>query len=226
MLAAPRICPRPCARGKVVPNYTLAAARRCTVRPASASHLEVACPLHPDVQEVLFSEEAIQQRVDVLGRQLAAEYHDKQPVVLGVLKGAFVFTADLVRSMQPVPDGLYIDFIRASSYGNGANPGDLTLNFSVKPELVKNRHILLVEDIIDTGVTLQFLQGLLLKNGAASVKLVAFLDKVERRKAAIHPDYVGFECPNEFVVGYGLDFAEKYRSLPFIGILKREVYGN
>lgn len=185
-----------------------------------------AANVHPDIDRVLFTEEAIRTRVNVLGRELAEEYKDKKPVVLGVLKGCFVFTADLVRALQPVPNGLYIDFIRASSYRSSSTAGDLTLSFSVRPDLVEGRHILLVEDIIDTGVTLQFLRGLLLKGGAASVKLVAFLDKPERRKAEIYPDYVGFECPNEYVVGYGLDFDEKYRSLPYIGKLKDHIIGS
>jgi len=182
--------------------------------------------LHPDVLSVVYSAERIAEAVEEMGRQLAEEYAEKRPLLLGALTGAFTFTADLARAMTPVPTGMSVDFFSASSYGAGATvSGDVKLQMGGKIA-VEGRHILVVEDIIDTGKTLRRVCDTLAAAGAASVKVVVLLDKAERRTVDIQPDYRALHCPNEFVVGYGLDFDEHYRSLPYIGVLRPECYAH
>ncbi|PNH06405.1 Hypoxanthine-guanine phosphoribosyltransferase [Tetrabaena socialis] len=183
---------------------------------------------HDDMARILWSPDDITARCRVLGRQIANDYKSKAPLVLGVLKGSFMFASDLVRCIEPCPRGLTLDFIRASSYGSGTeSSGDVKLKTDLKKEKVQGRHVLLVEDIVDTALTITTVSRYLLEEcGAASVATATLLDKHERRKLAYSPEYVGFVCPNEFVVGYGLDFDEEYRTLPYIGVLKPECYAH
>uniref|UniRef100_A0A7S0RF50 Hypoxanthine phosphoribosyltransferase n=1 Tax=Chlamydomonas leiostraca TaxID=1034604 RepID=A0A7S0RF50_9CHLO len=192
-------------------------------QPQTSSSLQ---SYHDDIDYILYSEEQLKARVGVMGHQLSVDYADKAPLILGVLTGAFQFTGDLVRAMDPCPRGTTVNFVRASSYGSGtASSGQVTLKVDIDPSRVAGRHVILVEDIVDTGLTLTRLRAYIMEQcGAASCAIVALLDKKERRKVEIVPDYSGFDCPNEFVVGYGLDFDEEYRTLPYIGVLRPECY--
>ncbi|CAG9461943.1 unnamed protein product [Pedinophyceae sp. YPF-701] len=186
-------------------------------------------PVEDAVTRVLFTEEQIQSRVQDLGRQLAQEYAGRAPLVVCTLTGAFVFHADLVRAMRPCPAGTEVDFLRASSYGAGTETSGNVLVSGPMPTAVRGRHVILVEDIVDTGITAARLVALLKDElGAASVALCALLDKPSRRQIEIAADvalFVGFECPNEFVVGYGLDYDGAYRTLGCVGVLDPAVYG-
>ena len=174
-----------------------------------------------DIATVLVTSGQIQQAVEKLGRQLTAEYQSKNPLVIGVLRGAAPFMVDLIRTMD-CP--LEIDFIDVSSYGEATeSSGTVTILKDVDSQ-VAGRHVLLIEDIVDTGQTLQKLLELFNARGAATVKVCSLLDKPERRIAPVQANYVGLTIPNEFVVGYGLDFRQHYRNLPYIGVLKPEVY--
>lgn len=174
-----------------------------------------------DIQEILVDEQALDKRVSELGERITEDYRGKYPVLIGILKGSSVFMADLIRRI-PIP--VEIDFLKASSYGMEAqSSGNVKLETDLSID-VKGRSILLVEDIVDTGNTLKFLLNRFESMGAKEVKVCSLLDKPERREQRIVADYIGFEIPNEFVVGYGLDYDQKYRNLPFIGILKREIY--
>lgn len=174
-----------------------------------------------DIQQVLLTEEQIQNRVRELGEILTAEYADKNPVIVGVLKGVVVFYADMIRQIK-VP--CQIDFMWISSYCGTSSAG-MTVRQDVTAD-IKGRHVLILEDIYDTGNSLTFTVEHLLSKEPASLKICTFLDKPERRKPGVtlQADYVGYTIPNAFVVGYGLDYNEKYRNLPYIGILKPEVY--
>ncbi|MBO8172695.1 MAG: hypoxanthine phosphoribosyltransferase [Bacillaceae bacterium] len=174
-----------------------------------------------DIKEVLLSEEIIQAKVQELGRVLSNEYEGKNPLVICVLKGAAPFMADLIRRMS-IP--LEIDFMAVSSYGASTESSGVVRILKDLDTPVEGRHILVVEDIIDSGLTLSYLIDLLERRNAASIKVATLLDKPHQRTVDLKPDYCGFVVPNEFVVGYGLDYAEKYRNLPYIGILKPEVY--
>ena len=174
-----------------------------------------------DIATVLVTSGQIQQAVEKLGRQLTAEYQSKNPLVIGVLRGAAPFMVDLIRTMNC---RLEIDFIDVSSYGEATeSSGTVTILKDIDSQ-VAGRHVLLIEDIVDTGQTLQKLLELFNARGAATVKVCSLLDKPERRIAPVQADYVGLTIPNEFVVGYGLDFRQHYRNLPYIGVLKPEVY--
>lgn len=174
-----------------------------------------------DIERVMLTEEQIQQRVAQLREQIARDYDGKDPVFLGVLKGAVPFFKDITSSM---PIRCCYDFVSASSYGADVQTsGHVRLLKDVSMDL-RGRHVVVLEDILDTGYTLEFLKNHLLKSEPASLKLCVLLDKPERRRVDIQADYVGFTIPNEFVVGYGLDYDQYYRNLPFIGILKPEVY--
>lgn len=177
--------------------------------------------MHNDVEKILFTEEQIAARVRALGAELSRDYAGKNPLMLCILKGAFVFFADLTRAMDmPVA----MDFMQVSSYGAGAvSSGNIRiLKDTAVP--VAGRDVIIVEDIIDSGNSLYRLKGLLKERGASSVKICAFLDKASRRTAPVAADYVGYVIEDAFVVGYGLDYAEKYRNFPYLGILKREIY--
>ena len=174
-----------------------------------------------DIKKVLLSEEQIKNRIAELGRELMEDYADKNPIFVGVLKGVVVFYADMIRAF-PAP--CQLDFMWISSY-QGTHSSDMLVRQDVTADL-KGRHVVILEDILDSGRSLQFTYQHLLNKGAASVRICTLLDKPEGRKPGItiQADYVGFTVPNEFLVGYGLDYNEKYRNLPYVGILKPEVY--
>lgn len=177
--------------------------------------------LEDDILKVLYTKEEIEKKVKDLGAELGQEYKEKNPLVIGILKGAVPFLADIVRSME-----IYVemDFMDVSSYGAGiASSGEVKILKDLDTQ-VEGRDVLIVEDIIDSGQTLAYLVDLFKYRKAKSVKIVTLLDKPAGRKVAIEADYKGYLVPNEFVVGYGLDYAERYRNLPYIGILKPEVY--
>lgn len=178
--------------------------------------------MEKDIQQILLTEEQIKIRIRELGEVLTAEYADKDPVIVGVLKGVVVFYADMLREIK-VP--CQIDFMWLSSYAGTNSTGSLIVRQDVTAD-IKGRHVLILEDIYDTGNSLEFTVKHLKKKEPASLKICTLLDKPERRKPGItlQADYVGFTIPNAFVVGYGLDYNEKYRNLPFVGILKPEVY--
>ncbi|KZN96745.1 hypoxanthine phosphoribosyltransferase [Aeribacillus pallidus] len=176
-----------------------------------------------DIEKVLISEEEIKEKVKELGAILTEEYKNKFPLAIGVLKGAMPFMADLIKHINTY---LEIDFMDVSSYGNKTvSSGEVKIIKDLDTS-VEGRDLLIIEDIIDSGLTLSYLVDLFRYRKAASVKIVTLLDKPSGRKANIKADYVCFEVPDAFVVGYGLDYAEKYRNLPFIGILKPKVYQN
>ena len=169
-----------------------------------------------EVTKVLFTEQEIAERVAALGREINRDYQGKDLLVVGILKGSFIFMADLVRRIG-LP--LEIDFMAAKSYGDGTHPGELRVIKDLDKPL-KGRHVLIVEDILDTGQTLKALYKMLEVRGAASLRTCAFLDKPSRRINDMQADYVGYGIDDYFVVGYGLDFAEKYRDLPYIGMIE------
>ncbi|HWO94966.1 MAG TPA: hypoxanthine phosphoribosyltransferase [Bacillus sp. (in: firmicutes)] len=177
--------------------------------------------MNQDIQEILITEEEIQEKVKDLGRLLTEEYHDKFPLVIGVLKGAMPFMSDLVKRIDTY---LEMDFMDVSSYGNSTvSSGEVKIIKDLNTS-VEGRDLLIMEDIIDSGLTLSYLVELFKHRKANSIKIVTLLDKPTGRKAKIEADYVGFNVPDAFVVGYGLDYQEKYRNLPYIGVLKPEVY--
>ncbi|MHA6481525.1 hypoxanthine phosphoribosyltransferase [Paenibacillus sp. strain BS8-2] len=174
-----------------------------------------------DIKEVLYSEEQIQAKVAELGAKLSADFEGRNPLVICVLKGAFIFMSDLVKTIH-VP--LEIDFMAVSSYGASTKSSGVVKIIKDLDVTVEGRDVLIVEDIIDSGLTLSYLIDVLEHRGSKSVTVVTLFDKPARRTVSLQPHYKGFTLPDEFVVGYGLDFAEKYRNLPYIGILKPEVY--
>ena len=175
-----------------------------------------------DILKVLITEEELQRRIGELGGALYERFQGKRPLFLGVLKGSFVFMTDLVRACQLKSD---VEFIAVSSYGNAtASSGRVQIDHDLCQDIT-GRHLIIVEDILDSGNTLAFLKQYFLTKGAASITIVTLLDKPARREKAITADLSGFTVPDEFVVGYGLDYAQKYRNLPYIGVLKPEVYG-
>lgn len=175
-----------------------------------------------DILEVLYSEEELKRRVAALGAQISKDYADKDNVVLvGILRGSYIFMADLSRNIT-IP--CRIDFMAASSYGKGTSSSG---QIEIKKDLsdpINGAHVILVEDILDSGNTLDYLSKILSARNAASIRICTLLDKPERRTKPVTADYYGFLVPNAFVVGYGLDYSELYRNLPYIGILKPEVY--
>lgn len=178
--------------------------------------------MHGDVQKVMLSEEEIADKVFEMGAAITADYEGKQPIIISVLKGSVVFVADLIRAIET---DIEIDFMVVSSYAAGTeSSGQVQMLKDVGVPLM-GRHVLIVEDILDSGLTLSYLKDQLLARDLASLRIATLLDKPSRRKSDIKPDYVGFTIPDEFVVGYGLDYAEKYRNLPYIGVLKPDVYG-
>lgn len=178
--------------------------------------------MHNDIEKILLSEQQIQARIQELGEVLTKEYADKNPVIVGVLKGVVVFYADMIRHIQ-VP--CQMDFMWLSSYAGTDSTGKMLVRQDVTAD-IRNRHVLILEDIFDTGNSLEFTVNHLKKQNPASIKICTLLDKPERRRpgVTVQADYVGFTIPNAFVVGYGLDYNEKYRNLPYVGILKPEVY--
>ena len=177
--------------------------------------------MNDDIQSVLFSEEVIKERVVSVAREVNKAFSGKHPVAISILKGSVIFCADFIRCLT-IP--LELDFMAVSSYGSGAaSSGCLKIKKDIDSD-VRGRDVMIIEDIIDSGFTLACLRKLFEERGAASVTIVTLLNKLARRTQDISPDYNCFDIPDEFVVGYGLDYDEKYRSLPYIGILKRSVY--
>ncbi|WP_226585891.1 hypoxanthine phosphoribosyltransferase [Halobacillus litoralis] len=178
--------------------------------------------MHNEIEKVLISEEEIQQKCKELGAQLSEEYEGRFPLAIGVLKGATPFMTDLLKRMET---HLEMDFMDVSSYHGGMeSSGEVKIVKDLDTK-VEGRDILIIEDIIDSGRTLAYLVDLFKYRQAKSIKIVTLLDKPTGRSADIKADTVGFEVPDEFVVGYGLDYQEKYRNLPYVGVLKPEVYG-
>lgn len=176
--------------------------------------------MHPDVERILYSQEEIADKVKEIASELDREYEGKNPIILCILNGSFIFTADLVRAMEISTE---VDFAQVSSYGSGAVSGNLKIKKDLGKD-IKGRHVVITEDILDTGNTLSALVELLEKREPASIKICALFDKPDRRVKDIEADFSGFVVPNEFLVGYGLDYAEAYRDLPYVGVLKPEIY--
>ncbi|MDV6378985.1 hypoxanthine phosphoribosyltransferase [Sporosarcina sp. GW1-11] len=174
-----------------------------------------------DIEQVLITEEELQEKVLELGATLTEEYRGKFPLAVGVLKGALPFMSDLIKRIDTY---IELDFMDVSSYGNATvSSGEVKIVKDLNTS-VEGRDVLIIEDIIDSGKTLNYLVELFKYRKANSIKIVTLLDKPTGRKVDLKADYVGFEVPDAFVVGYGLDYAEKYRNLPYIGVLKKEIY--
>lgn len=173
-----------------------------------------------DIEKILVTEEQIKEKIAELAQILTDEYKDKNPLFIGILKGVVIFYADMVRACQ-FP--CQFDFLSVSSYDGTTSTGTVTFHKDVSFDL-KGRHVVILEDILDTGCTLKAVIDHLMEMEPASLKICTLLDKPERRTADLQADYIGYTIPNEFVVGYGLDYNERYRNLPFVGVLKHEVY--
>jgi hypoxanthine phosphoribosyltransferase len=177
--------------------------------------------MNSDIAEVLFNEHKIQDRVRELAQQITMEYSGKNPVMVGILKGGFVFMSDLVRS---ITTPIEIDFLAISSYGSGSSSsGVVKIRKDIDVD-VSGRDVIIVEDIVDSGLSLQYIRDYISKHNPSSIKVCVLLDKPEAHKIDVKFEFVGFNIGTEFVVGYGLDYNEKYRNLPYIGILKKEIY--
>ena len=178
--------------------------------------------MEKDILEIMITEEQLKARIQELGEELTAEYAGKDPIVIGVLKGVVIFYADMIRQIKT---HCQMDFMWVSSYEGTDSTGNMIVRKDISSD-IKGRHVLILEDIFDTGNSLQFVRDHLLEKEPASLKICTLLDKPSRRKPGItvQADYVGFEVPNAFVVGYGLDFNEHYRNLPYVGVLKPEAY--
>lgn len=174
-----------------------------------------------DIKEILVAEDALRAKVAELGARITADYAGRRPLLLGVLKGSVVFMSDLMREIKLPCE---IDFMSVSSYGKGVKSTGVVRILRDLDSDISGRDIIVIEDILDSGMTLSYILDMLKTRNPASIRLCALLDKPSRRKVPVEVSYSGFEIPDEFVVGYGLDYAEKYRNLPFIGILKPEVY--
>ena len=174
-----------------------------------------------DIREIIFSEDEIQRRVKELAEQINRDYKGMSPLLIGVLKGCFVFIADISRHIELDCE---IRFLTASSYGfSSVTSGKVHIDKDIDFE-IEGRHVIIVEDILDSGITLTALRNYISERNPASLKICTLLDKPTRRQVMISSDYLGFVCPDEFVVGYGLDYAERYRNLPYIASLKPEIY--
>lgn len=174
-----------------------------------------------DIQKVLISEDQIKERIRQMGEQITEDYRDGSLVMVGILRGAVIFYGDLAKAIKI---HLNMDFMAVSSYGSGTKSSGVVRIIHDLEENIEGKDVLIVEDIIDTGLTLHYLIKNLKSRKPRSVKICCLLDKPSRRKSPVKPDYVGYEVPDEFVVGYGLDYNEKYRNLPYIGVLKPEAY--
>ena len=173
-----------------------------------------------DIERILISEEEIQKKVAEMGRKISEEFRDKDPLFVGVLKGCFIFMADLMRY---VDIRCSMDFMAVSSYSGTSSTGAVKINKDLSED-IEGRHVIIVEDILDSGVTLSYLKQYLMVRKPASISIATLMDKPARRKADVYADYSCFEIPDAFVVGYGLDYNERYRNLPYIGVLKPEIY--
>jgi len=177
--------------------------------------------MHPDVAEVLITSDELQARIQQLADEISVHYAGKEPLLLAVLKGSVVFLADLMRALS-VPHA--IDFMATSSYGAATESSGVVRILKDLDEPIEGRDVLIVEDIIDSGNTLGYLRNLLLARNPASLHIVTLLSKPSRREIDVPVDWVGFEIPDKFVIGYGLDYNERYRDLPYIGVLKQDMY--
>ena len=179
--------------------------------------------MEQDIGKILIPEERLQQRIRELGAEISRDYAGKEPLFVGILKGCFIFMGDLMRHVSGY---CAVDFMAVSSYGNRSmTTGAVKINKDLSED-IENRHVIIVEDILDSGVTLNYLMQYLQVRRPASMEIVTLLDKPSRRQKPVRAKYIGFEVPDKFVVGYGLDYAERYRNLPYIGVLKPEVYEN
>jgi len=177
--------------------------------------------MYEDLKKILITKSEIDQRIKELAAELDRDYEGKRPLMVAILKGSIMFFADLLRAMT-IP--LELDFMAISSYGNKTKSSGEVRMIKDLDRSIEGRHLIIVEDIVDSGYTLSFLKRMLYSRHPESVKICTLLDKFECREVPLQPDYKGFDIGNEFVVGYGLDYAEKYRNLPEIGILKEEIY--
>ena len=178
--------------------------------------------LHPDIQAILLEKQDIKDIVKRVGAEITRDYADKNPLVIAVLRGAVVFMADIMRAIE-CP--LSIDFMAVSSYGDGVKSSGVVRIVKDLDTKIEGRHVIIVEDVLDSGLTLSYLVRMLKSRNPASIEIAAFLVKdIEGKRPAIDPRYVGTHVPDKFVVGYGLDYAERYRNLPFVGVLKPSVY--
>ncbi len=178
--------------------------------------------LHPDIEEILLDEQDIKDIVKKVGAEITRDYADKNPLVIAVLRGAVVFMADIMRAIE-CP--LSIDFMAVSSYGDGVKSSGVVRIVKDLDTKIEGRHVIIVEDVLDSGLTLSYLVRMLQSRNPASIEIAAFLVKdIEGKRPAVDPRYVGTHVPDKFVVGYGLDYAERYRNLPFVGVLKPSVY--
>ncbi len=173
-----------------------------------------------DIERILISEEELQDKISRMGKQISDDFRGKDPIFVGVLKGCFIFMADLMRH---VDIHCSVDFMAVSSYSGTSSTGAVKINKDLSED-IEGRHIIIVEDILDSGVTLSYLKQYLMVRKPASISIATLMDKPSRRKADVHADYSCFEVPDAFVVGYGLDYNERYRNLPYIGVLKPEIY--
>lgn len=173
-----------------------------------------------DIERILISDEELQKKVSEMGRKISRDFEGKDPIFVGVLKGCFIFMADLMRY---VDISCSMDFMSVSSYSGTSSTGAVKINKDLGED-IEGRHLIIVEDILDSGVTLSYLKQYLMVRKPASITIATLMDKPARRKADIYADYSCFEIPDAFVVGYGLDYNERYRNLPYIGVLKPEIY--
>ena len=174
-----------------------------------------------DIDEILIPETALQARIRELGRAISSDYEGKDPLLVGILIGAFVFLSDLLRSIS-IACG--VDFMATSSYGDATESSGIVRILKDLDQSIEGRHVLIVDDLIDTGLTMDYLLETLRARYPASLRVCALLDKVPRRRREVRIDYRGFEIPDKFVVGYGLDYSGRYRNVPFVCVLKPEVY--
>lgn len=174
-----------------------------------------------DIKEVLFSEESISEKVKEMGKKITKDYEGKNLIVIGILKGSVLFAADLIKNINMYCE---IDFMAVSSYGYSTESSGVVRILKDLDHSIEGKDVLIVEDIVDSGITLDYLLKYLKGRNVNSIEIAALLNKPQRRKVDIDVKYIGFEAPDEFIVGYGIDYAEKYRNLPFIGTLKPEVY--
>ena len=177
--------------------------------------------IRDDIKEILYSEEQLAKRVKEMADEISNDYNGKELLIVGILKGSVIFTSDLIKNIT-IP--CEIDFMAVSSYGNSTKTSGVVRILKDLDNDIENKHVLIVEDIVDTGTTLSYLLEYLKARKAASIEIVALLDKEARRTSNVSTKYKGFDVPDEFIVGYGIDYAEKYRNLPFIGSLKEEIY--
>ena len=173
-----------------------------------------------DIERVLISAEELEAHVAEIGAQISRDFEGKDPIFIGVLKGCFIFMADLMRH---VSIKCSMDFMAVSSYSGTTSTGAVKINKDLSED-IEGRHIIIVEDILDSGITLNYLKNFLMVRRPASISIATLMDKPARRKADVYADYSCFEIPDAFVVGYGLDYNERYRNLPYIGVLKSEIY--